>query len=90
MLLGLLWLIPRVVRRARAGSICLAYLAAYSTGRLALEAIRIDYAHRILGLRINRWFFGTVLIAAGTLCALSLLPLLRDSKPALLERGGRP
>jgi prolipoprotein diacylglyceryl transferase len=31
------------------------YLAAYSVGMFAVQTIRIDYSHRILGLRINEW-----------------------------------
>ena len=31
------------------------YLAAYSVGMFAIQTIRIDYSHHILGLRINEW-----------------------------------
>jgi prolipoprotein diacylglyceryl transferase len=82
-LLGLLWLIPRVVGRARPGAIFLAYLAGYSAGRLVLESMRVDYAHRLLGLRVNEWVFGATLIVAGALGTRLLLPALRAS------RGGR-
>ena len=76
-LVGLLWLIPRVVGRVRPGAIFLAYLAGYSAGRLVLESMRVDYAHRLLGLRVNEWVFGVTLIVAGALSARLLLPALR-------------
>ena len=31
------------------------YVAAYAVGMFALQAIRIDYAHHIAGLRVNEW-----------------------------------
>ncbi len=80
-LLGLLWLIPRVFGRAHAGAIFLVYLAAYSAGRLVLESMRVDYAHRLLGLRVNQWVFGATVLLAGLLSAKLLLPVLRDSRP---------
>ena len=84
-LLGLLWLIPRVVGRVRPGAIFLAYLAGYSAGRLVLESMRVDYAHRLLGLRVNEWVFGVTLIVTGALSARLLLPALRAAAP----RAGR-
>ena len=80
-LLGLLWLIPRVVGRVRAGAIFLVYLAGYSAGRLVLEGMRVDYAHRVLGLRVNQWVFGCTLLVAGALGVRLLLPALRAAAP---------
>jgi prolipoprotein diacylglyceryl transferase len=31
------------------------YVAAYSAGMFATQAVRIDYSHHILGLRVNEW-----------------------------------
>jgi prolipoprotein diacylglyceryl transferase len=31
------------------------YLAAYGAGRFITESLRIDFAHHILGLRVNQW-----------------------------------
>ncbi|HUK69653.1 MAG TPA: prolipoprotein diacylglyceryl transferase [Streptosporangiaceae bacterium] len=31
------------------------YLAAYGVGRFITESLRIDYAHHVLGLRVNQW-----------------------------------
>ena len=39
----------------------------YSVGRLWIEAIRIDTASEIAGLRVNLWVFGLLLIASATL-----------------------
>ena len=79
-LVGLLWLIPRVLGRARGGAVFLAYLTAYSAGRLVVESMRVDYAHRLLGLRVNQWVFGTALLAAGLMSTRLLIPILRASK----------
>ncbi len=40
------------------------YLAGYSVGRLWIEAIRIDTASEIAGLRVNLWVFGVLLIVS--------------------------
>ena len=40
------------------------YLAGDSIGRLWIEAIRIDTASEIAGLRVNLWVFGLLLIAS--------------------------
>jgi len=37
------------------GSIFIAYVSLYTLGRIWIEALRIDDAHHILGLRINVW-----------------------------------
>jgi prolipoprotein diacylglyceryl transferase len=72
-LLGLLWLIPRVLGRVRAGTIFITYLAAYAAGRLVLESMRVDFAHQLLGLRVNQWVFGTTFLLAAPTGALLLL-----------------
>ena len=40
------------------------YLALYATGRLWIEALRIDDASVLLGLRLNEWVMGVVLLGA--------------------------
>jgi prolipoprotein diacylglyceryltransferase len=72
-LLGLLWLIPRVLGRVRAGTLFITYLAAYAAGRLVLESMRVDFAHHPLGLRVNQWVFGTTFLFAAPTGALLLL-----------------
>ena len=72
-LLGLLWFIPRVLGRVRAGTIFFTYLAAYAAGRLVLESMRVDFAHRLIGLRVNQWVFGATFLLAASTAALLFL-----------------
>ena len=44
----------------RPGSVFAFYVMAYSLGRLFIEAIRIDEANLILGLRLNLWVAGAL------------------------------
>ena len=55
--LALLALLLWVERRftLRRGQSFAFYLATYTFGRFWLENLRIDYAHTILGLRVNAW-----------------------------------
>lgn len=57
------------------GSLFLAYIAIYCLGRLWIEALRIDVAHRIFGLRINEWVSSIGLV-------LSMFMLLRRRSPS--------
>jgi hypothetical protein len=45
-----------------------------------LESTRVDYAHRLLGLRVNEWVFGATLLVAGALSARLVIPALRESR----------
>lgn len=47
-----------------AGATFAAYVAAYSFGRFFIEAIRIDQANLIIGLRVNQWVSGALFIGA--------------------------
>lgn len=47
------------------------YVAAYTAGRGWIEALRDDYAHRVLGLRINDWT--SILLFLAAVVALTLL-----------------
>ena len=49
----------------RAGTVFVFYVMAYSLGRFFIEAIRIDEANLILGIRLNLWVSG--LLFAGAL-----------------------
>ncbi|HJM28728.1 MAG TPA: prolipoprotein diacylglyceryl transferase [Acidimicrobiales bacterium] len=52
------------------GFLLIAYFGLYSIGRLCVEAIRIDEATQLGGIRINIWIFGIVAIASITaICA---------------------
>ena len=49
------------------GAVFIFYAASYSFGRLFIEAIRIDDANEILGLRLNIWVSAAIFIGASTL-----------------------
>jgi prolipoprotein diacylglyceryltransferase len=53
------------------------YVAAYTLGRVWVEALRVDHANRILGLRLNIWT-SIVIFAA----AVAFLLLARRGQPA--------
>jgi prolipoprotein diacylglyceryl transferase len=40
------------------------YAGTYAVGRYGTESLRIDYAHRLLGLRVNQWLMIAVFAAA--------------------------
>jgi prolipoprotein diacylglyceryl transferase len=50
--------------RLRSGRLFAAYLGLYAMGRLWIEALRIDTATEVIGLRVNLWVFSVVLVAA--------------------------
>jgi prolipoprotein diacylglyceryltransferase len=55
------------------GSIFALYVAIYCLGRVWIEALRIDEAHRILGFRLNDW----VSVVVG---GIALVLVLRSSR----------
>lgn len=61
---GLLW---RVGLRGRfpRGHLMALYLFSYSAGRLWIEALRVDPASLLLGVRVNIWVMGGVLVLSG-------------------------
>jgi prolipoprotein diacylglyceryl transferase len=66
---GLLLLIERKVKLRR-GYLFAAYAALYTFGRFFTEYLRIDPAHRYLGLRLNDWTsIGVFAVAASILVA---------------------
>jgi prolipoprotein diacylglyceryltransferase len=64
--LALAVLLVEIERRwhPRPGQIFAGYVAGYAAGRLWVEALRIDPATHVLGLRVNLWVSGTVLVVA--------------------------
>lgn len=52
-------------KRFRSGQVFALYIFGYCLGRVAIELIRIDEAHHILGLRLNVWV--GILVAIGAL-----------------------
>ncbi len=73
--------IPRLWNRVRPGTIFAAYLVLYGLGRIWIETLRVDPAHVILGLRLNSWVFGAVVLLAG----IYLIVSLRRRVPAPAE-----
>ncbi|MBY8876627.1 prolipoprotein diacylglyceryl transferase [Actinacidiphila acidipaludis] len=59
------------------------YVAAYCTGRFWIEHMRSDYAHHILGLRLNDWTAIIVFLAAVAYIVLSAK--LRPGREAVVE-----
>ena len=57
--------LPTMARLAP-GYLFVAYIAIYTAGRLWIEALRIDQAHQIFGVRLNIWVSGLVLVVAVT------------------------
>jgi len=70
--------------RLRRGQLFVLYVGGYALGRLWVEALRIDPASRLLGLRINIW---TSLV---TLAAAVAVFLVRARKPASGGAGATP
>jgi prolipoprotein diacylglyceryl transferase len=50
----------------RSGQLFAGYVAGYAAGRLWVEALRIDPATELLGIRVNIWVSAVVLLAAVT------------------------
>ncbi len=70
---GLLLLIEKRVRLRR-GYLFAAYAALYTFGRFFTEYLRIDPAHRYLGLRLNDWTSVLVFAAAAAVLVLEGRP----------------
>ncbi len=49
--------------RLGAGSVFALYIIFYTSGRFVFELLRSDYANTILGLRVNTWVSGLLLLA---------------------------
>jgi len=58
----ILWIDRRNVLRP--GRVFAVYTGGYAAGRLWIEALRIDTASQVFGLRVNLWVFGVVLLAS--------------------------
>lgn len=59
---GVLLLLDKKFRLG-AGSVFALYVALYTAGRFVFELLRSDYANTILGLRVNTWVSGLLLLA---------------------------
>jgi prolipoprotein diacylglyceryl transferase len=65
--------LPWFTRRIGSGQLFLGYVALYTFGRIWIEALRIDAAHIVLGLRINIWVSVIIFL-------ISTIALLRRSR----------
>ena len=63
-------------KKFRPGQIFALYIFGYCLGRVAIELIRIDEAHHILGLRLNVWV--GVIVAIGSLVMFRRLSRVGD------------
>jgi prolipoprotein diacylglyceryl transferase len=67
------------IKVLKPGGIFLAYVASYSLGRIWIEALRIDSAHHIFGIRLNDWVASLSLIIS--LLFIWRRQLYADHKP---------
>jgi len=72
-----IWIDRRV--RLTAGRAFALYVAAYTLGRFWIEDLRIDDAHKFLGLRLNDWT--SVVVFAGAIAYLYLRRNAVDERP---------
>jgi phosphatidylglycerol---prolipoprotein diacylglyceryl transferase len=88
---GAVWLLDRRYRFGRGRAFAL-YVMLYVIGRGAIEALRIDQANHILGLRLNDWVSILVFLAAVAYFLLVRGPQQRmavgeDGRPIVLDGG---
>jgi prolipoprotein diacylglyceryl transferase len=84
--IGVLFLVIWVERRfkIKRGYLFTVYAAAYTAGRFWIEYLRIDEAHRILGLRLNDWT--SILVFAAALVILVVWGRAKEGD----DRAGTP
>ncbi|RBP99331.1 prolipoprotein diacylglyceryl transferase [Bifidobacterium xylocopae] len=76
----LVWIGRQWSARLKAGSLFTIYVMWYTAGRTWIEALRIDFAHMILGLRVNVWVSIVVFIMG----AVAFAMVNRRGKPVAL------
>jgi prolipoprotein diacylglyceryl transferase len=59
------------------------YVAAYTVGRAWIEHMRVDYAHHILGMRLNDWT--AIVVFAGAVVYLVLSARMRPGREETVE-----
>ncbi|MDF7663785.1 prolipoprotein diacylglyceryl transferase [Bifidobacterium sp. ESL0763] len=80
----IVWVGARIGRRLRAGSLFALYVIWYTAGRTWIEALRIDFAHEFLGVRVNVWVSMVVFVLG--VIAFILIQRLGSRTPELAER----
>ena len=78
---GLLWRVG-VRGRLPRGHLIVLYLFSYAAGRLWIEALRVDPASLLLGVRVNIWVMGGVLVLSG-LFLLLVTPRRRRAEASI-------
>lgn len=76
----LVWIGHKAVNVLKAGSLFALYVMWYTLGRTWIEALRIDFAHEFLGVRVNVWVSMTVFFLA----AAAFVLIARKGKPTSL------
>jgi prolipoprotein diacylglyceryl transferase len=76
----IIWLGSKTLRTLKAGSQFTLYVMWYTAGRTWIEALRIDFAHEFLGVRINVWVSIAVFVAG----AVAFILVQRHGKPTAL------
>lgn len=61
------------------------YVAAYTVGRFWIEHMRVDYAHRILGMRLNDWT--AIVVFVGAVVYFVLVGRKRPGREEVIEPG---
>lgn len=59
----IVWVGRKAMNKLKAGSLFTLYIMWYTAGRTWIEALRIDFAHEFLGVRVNVWVSIAVFIA---------------------------
>lgn len=70
--------------KLQAGSLFILYVMWYTAGRVWIEALRIDFSHVFLGVRINVWVSLVIFILAAI--SFALLQRSKNSRNTLTER----
>lgn len=83
----LIWLDRRHVLKP--GRLFFVYTGGYALGRLWIEALRIDTASQIFGLRVNLWVFGVVLVVSAVIVATGIQRSPSDSAQPGAASGDR-
>ncbi len=72
----IVWIGNKALQRLAPGSLFTIYIMWYTAGRTWIEALRIDYAHQFLGVRINVW----VSMGVFVLGAIAFIVLQRSNQ----------
>ncbi|BDR53008.1 prolipoprotein diacylglyceryl transferase [Bombiscardovia nodaiensis] len=80
----LIWIGHKAFTKLKAGALFTLYIMWYTAGRTWIEALRIDFAHEFLGVRINVWVSIIVFILGAV--AFSLVNRYGKSVSILAEK----